>query len=316
MAEFKLPDPKKTSGKVLGLLVLAGLGLLTYAFILPFLLTVVWGTIQLAIGALVLAVLGYILTNPRFWKRLRIILDTFGEMLFKGFVEMNPFNILELQLKKAEEDREQLKVQGEKLKGQQNKLETSLIEEEKARALAAEKMNLLKVRSEQNPQDFEIPLQLESATNDWTNSNDYIEKVSPICLDITKLTEIVDKAYRKSGYALKDARNTVIKQRATYDAVTTGSNAMKKALLAFSGDPEMNRAGAIALEALKKDISNKVGIIKNSIQLTNQLMNERDLNDAAKVSMAVKKAQELDVDGGFRIPEPSVIPETIKLQAK
>jgi hypothetical protein len=315
MAEFKLPDPKRTSGKVLGLLVLAGLGLLTYAFILPFLLTVVWGTIQLAIGALVLAVLGYILTNPRFWKRLRIILDTFGEMLFKGFVEMNPFTILELQLKKAEDDREQLKVQAEKLKAQQSKLEASLFDESKARALAEEKMKICQQRVNDNPQDFEAPLQLESVTNDWTNSNDYIEKVSPICSDITKLTEIVDKAYRKSGYALKDAKNTVIKQRATYDAVTTGSNAMKKALLAFSGDPEMNRAGAIALEALKKDISNKVGIIKNSIQLTNQLMNERDLNDAAKVSLAVKKAQALDVDGGFKIPEPSVLPETIKLKA-
>lgn len=321
MADFKLPDPKKGAGRVLGLGLLAGVGLMTYYFILPFLLTIVWGTIQLAVGIVVAAVLLYILMNPSFWKRLRIILDTLGEILFRGFVEMNPFTIMELQVNKSEDDREDLKKQTEKLKGQEDKLKTQLLEEEKIMKLAVEKIEICKKRVRSNPSDFEAPMELESATNEWNNSNDFIEKVSPIYHDITKLVSIVDRAYIKSGFALKDARNTIRKQRATYEAVTTGDKAMKRALRAFTGDPDMNKAGAIALEALKKDISNKVGAIKNSIQLTSQIMNERDLNDAAKVNLAVKKAEELDLDATFQVvssvlhssPELSRIPEASKV---
>lgn len=309
MAEFKLPDPKKTSGTVLGVGLLAGVGLLVWKFLLPVLLTIVWGTVNLAIGVVVAAVLLYILTNPKFWKRLKIILDTLGEILFKGFIEMNPFTIMELQVQKSMEDREDLREQAEKLKAQEDRLAQQLKEEDEALKLAAKKMEIVKQRIVNNPNDFQAPMELESASNDWTNSKDFIEKVAPIQKDISKLVEFADKAYIKSGYALKDAQNTIRKQRATYEAVTAGDKAMKKALRAFTGDPDMNKAAAIALEALRKDISAKVGAIKNSIQLTSQIMNERDLNDAAKVSLAVHKAEQLDLDTSFQTaPELNRIP--------
>lgn len=311
MAEFKLPDPKQTSGKVLGIGLLGALGLVVYSYILPWLNTIVWGTIELAVGISIAAVLLYILLSPKFWKRMKIILDTFGEIIFRGFIEMNPFTIMELQLNKAEEDREELKEQAEKLKAQEDKLRTSLAEEKESYEESQEKVKILqqKIQRLADPNDYETPLELEAAANDLNNSRDYIEKITPIYNDISRLVQFADKAYTKSGYSLKSARNTVKKQRATYEAVTAGSNAMKKALRAFSGDPEINKAASIALEALKKDISGKVGAIKNSIQLTSQLMNERDLNDAAKVSLAVKKAQEINVDATFENMPVAVNPE-------
>lgn len=312
MADFKLPDPRKTSGNVLGIGLLVGVGLLVYKLLLPFLLTIVWGTVSLAIGIGVAAVLLYILLSPTFWKRGRIILDSLGELCFKWFVEMNPFVILELQLTKTEEDIQDLRTQAEKLKGQEDKLSQSLEEEQHNLELAAEKIKLAKNRVTSNPNDYNAPLELESASNDWTNSKDFIDKVGPVKDNITKLVEFCDKAYTKAGYALKDAKNTLRKQRATYEAVTTGSNAMKKALRAFTGDPDMNKAGNMALEALKKDISNKVGVIRNSIQLTSQIMNERDLNDAAKVSLAVQKAEQINLDVSLQTsPELQRIPVPI-----
>jgi hypothetical protein len=146
MAEFTLPDPKKTSGKVLGFGLLIGLGLVAYKFILPFLLSVVWGTIELAIGAVVATVLLYIIANPTFWKRLRIILDSVGELLFKGFIEMNPFTIMELQLSKTQKDIDDLGEQAEKLKAQQDRLNQELMAEQRNLQVANEKINILKKR--------------------------------------------------------------------------------------------------------------------------------------------------------------------------
>lgn len=299
MADFKLPDPKKTSGKILGVALLGVLGLITYSYLLPWLLTIVWGTVELAIGVVAAGLLLAIITSKKFWRRCSIILSALGELAFGWFIEMNPFGILEAQLSQSEEDRQELKKQCEKLKAQDEKLSTQLATENDAMKLAAQKVELCKQKLHTTPTDEEVSYQLEAAGNDFTNSKDFIDKVGPIAGDIKRLVTFADKAYRKSGYALQNARNTLTKQRATFDAVTTGSNAMKKALRAFTGDPEMNKAGAIALDKLREDIAQKVGVIKNSIQLTSQIMNERDLNDAAKVSLAADQVEQLNIDSTF-----------------
>lgn len=316
MAEYKLPDPKKNAGRVLGIGLLAALGLVAYAYILPFLLTVVWGTVELAIACAVAGVLLYVLLSPKFWKRLGIILETLGEILFRGFVEMNPFTILSMQLDKMDEDRAELFKQIGKLRAQQNKLQTQLINEEEAMKLAAAKMEECKFKLSKNPNDEETGYLLESAANDFNNSKDYIDKVAPIEGDISKLVTFAAKAHTKSGYALKNARSTVQKQKDTYEAVTAGSNAMRKALRAFTGDPEMNKAGAIALEKLRTDIAEKVGIIKNCIQETSKFMNERDLEDAAKVRLAAQNIEQLKIDQTFKygdtVADKGAIPESVK----
>lgn len=294
MADFKLPDPKKTSGRVMGLIVLGALGLVAWYYLVPILAVIAWNTVSLAIAAGIIGVLGLILTSRKFWARINIILQALGNMLFGWFVEMNPFAILELQLDKSEEDRQELFKQVEKLKGQEAKLSDQLRTENETMVLSAKKMQLIKDKLRTTPNDEQLGYDLESATTDWSNSKDFIDKVGPIAGDITKLVNFAEKAYRKSGYALKNAKNTLSKQRAAYEAVTAGQSAMSRALRAFTGDTEMNKAADIALNKLKEDIADKIGGIKTAISETSKLMNERDLNDAAKVAIAAENMEKLD----------------------
>lgn len=296
MADFQLPDPKKTSGKVLGIGLLAAAGLAFYAYILPWLLTIVWGTAELIAGAIVTGILLAIVTSKKFWRRCNIILSALGELAFGWFINMNPFSILMAQVSSKEKDREDLFEQCKKLKAQDDKLTTQLEEENSAMQLAVKKIQMCKEKLASNPTDEDTAYQLESASNDFTNSKDFIDKVGPIQRDIKRLVVFADKAYRKSGFALQNAKNTITKQRAAYDAVTTGSNAMKKALRAFTGNPEMNKAADMALAKLRDDISQKIGAITQCIQATSVAMNERDLNDAAKVALAADKAETIDIN--------------------
>jgi hypothetical protein len=283
----------------MGLGVLAVLGLVTYAYILPFLNKVVWGTAQLAIGIGVASVLLYILTSKKFWVRTRMIIDTLGEILFSKFIEMNPFTILQLQLDKAEKDREDLLSQNKLLQGQQSKLSGQLEESKTNMRISAQEVEICQKRLRANPQDEDAALALETATITFNNSKDFVDTVQPIYSDIGKLVTFTEKAYRKSGNALKNARTTIIMQKAKYDAVTAGSSAMKKALRAFTGDPEMNKAGSIALEKLRTDIANKVGVIRTTIKATSDIMNERDLRDAAKVNLATQTVESLNIDSSL-----------------
>lgn len=299
MTDFKLPDPKKTSGKVLGIGLLAAAGLLGYYYLLPFLLTIVWGTVELAAGIAVGATLLWILLSKKFWTRGRIILEAVGEMLFKGFVEMNPFTILTMSLDKAEKEREDLMEQNKLLQGQESKLYMQVRENQDIMRVSSEEVRILQDKLRKNPGDEDAQLQLETSTTNFNNAKDFVDTVSPIHSDIKKLVVFTEKAYRKSGNALNNAKNTVAMQRAKYDAVTAGRSALTKAWRAFTGSPEMNKAAGIALAKLQTDIANKVGAIRTTLKATSDIMNERDLKDAAKVSLAAQTVEQLNIDQTF-----------------
>jgi hypothetical protein len=87
--------------------------------------------------------------------------------------------------------------------------------------------------------------------------------------------------------------------KAKYDAVTTASATMGKAMKAFTGNTDLNSDADQAIQKIRQDVANKIGGIKSAIQITSQAMVAQDLKDAAKVSIAAQTAHQLDVDKTF-----------------
>jgi len=299
MSNFNLPDPKKGAGNILKWALFGIAGIAVAYYVVPILATIAWSMASLLIAGAIVVILSMILFSKKFWQRLDIIMQALGSMLFGWFIEMNPFTILELQLDQSEKDRQELFKQAGKLKAQEAGLSDQLEAESQKMKLAAKKVEMCKEKITRNPLDEDAGYNLEASTVEFTNSKDFIDKVGPVRGDIARLVIFADKAYKKSGYALANAKSTVRSQRAAYDAVSAGQNAMSKALRAFTGSPEMNKAGEIALAKLKSDIADKIGTIKNCIAETSKLMNERDLNDAAKVSLAAENMAKLNIDNKF-----------------
>ncbi|HEX8357439.1 MAG TPA: hypothetical protein VF610_08515 [Segetibacter sp.] len=299
--DFALPkgDAKKTWGTIMTFVILGGLALLFYIYILPFLLSVVWGTVQLIIGIAVAIVLLMILTNPKFWRGIRYFSEAIAQGTLGWAIEMNPWNILNLQIEEAEKDREQLRIHGEKLKAQETSLQLQLEENEKNLRQAQEEVKICQARLQKNPDDFDTQLALETSATNFNNAKDFIDAVKPVSNDVKNLVVFADKAYRKSGVALLNSKNTVKIQRAKYDAVTTASATMGKAMKAFTGNTDLNNDADTAIQKIRQDVANKIGGIKSAIQITSEAMNAQDLKDAAKVSIAAKTATQLDVDRTF-----------------
>ncbi len=214
-------------------------------------------------------------------------------------IEMNPWNILNLQVEEAEKDRDQLRIHGEKLKTQETSLQLQLEENERNLRQAREEVKICQTRLQKNPDDFDTQLALETSATNFNNSKDFIDAVKPVANDVKNLVVFADKAYRKSGVALLNSKNTIKIQKAKYDAVTTASATMGKAMKAFTGNTELNSDADIAIQKIRQDVANKIGGIKSAIQITSQAMNAQDLKDAAKVSIAAQTATQLDVDKTF-----------------
>ncbi len=298
---FELPkwDAKKTWGAIMAVIILGGLAVLFYLFVLPFLLSVVWGTIQLVVGIAIAIVLLMILTNPKFWRGIRYFSEAIAQGMLGWAIEMNPWNILNLQIEEAEKDRDQLRIHGEKLKAQESSLQLQLEENEKNLRQAQEEVKICQGRLQKNPDDFDTQLALETSATNFNNAKDFIDSVKPVENDVKNLVAFADKAYRKSGVALLNSKNTVKIQKAKYDAVTTASATMGKAMKAFTGNTDLNSDADKAIQKIRQDVAGKIGGIKSAIQITSQAMNAQDLKDAAKVSIAAQTATQLDVDKTF-----------------
>ena len=298
---FDLPkgDARKTWGNIITILILCGLALLFYIYILPFLLSVVWGTVQLIVGIAVAIVLLMILTNKKFWRGIRYFSEALAQGLLGWAIEMNPWNILNLQVEQAEKDRDQLRIHGEKLKAQESSLQLQLEDSEKNLRQSAEEVKICQVKLQKNPSDFDTQLALETSATNFNNAKDFIDAVKPVTNDVKNLVVFADKAYRKSGVALLNSKNTIKIQKAKYDAVTTASATMGKAMKAFTGNADLNSDADKAIQKIRQDVAAKIGGIKSAIQITSQAMNAQDLKDAAKVSLAAQTANRLDVDTTF-----------------
>ncbi len=292
-------DAKKTWGIIMMVVILAGLALLFYMFILPFLLNIVWGTIELVVGIAIAIVLLMILTNPKFWRGIRYFSEAIAQGMLGWAIEMNPWNILNLQVEEAEKDRDQLRIHGEKLKAQESSLQLQLEENEKNLRQAQEEVKICQSRLQKKPDDFDTQLALETSATNFNNAKDFIEAVKPVSNDVKNLVVFADKAYRKSGVALLNSKNTIKIQKAKYDAVTTASATMGKAMKAFTGNTDLNSDADQAIQKIRQDVASKIGGIKSAIQITSQAMNAQDLKDAAKVSIAAQTATQLDVDRTF-----------------
>jgi len=300
-SNFEVPkwDAKKTWGTIMMIAILGALALLFYIYVLPFLLSVIWGTVQLVIGIAVAVVLLMILTNPKFWRGIRYFSEAVAQGVLGWAIEMNPWNILNLQVEEAEKDREQLRIHGEKLKAQEASLHLQLEENERNLKQAQAEVKICQTRLQKNPDDFDTQLALETSATNFNNAKDFIDGVKPVANDVKNLVVFADKAYRKSGVALLNSKNTIKIQKAKYDAVTTASATMGKAMKAFTGNTDLNSDADQAIQKIRQDVANKIGGIKSAIQITSQAMVAQDLKDAAKVSIAAQTANQLDVDKTF-----------------
>lgn len=298
---FELPkgDARKTWGNIITIFIFCALAFLFYVYILPFLLSVVWGTVQLIVGIAVAIVLLMVLTNKKFWRGIRYFSEALAQGLLGWAIEMNPWNILNLQVEQAEKDRDQLRIHGEKLKAQETSLQLQLEESEKNLRQSAEEVKICQAKLQKNPADFDTQLALETSATNFNNAKDFIDAVKPVSNDVKNLVVFADKAYRKSGVALLNSKSTIKIQKAKYDAVTTASATMGKAMKAFTGNTDLNNDADKAIQKIRQDVANKIGGIKSAIQITSQAMNAQDLKDAAKVSLAAQTATRLDVDNTF-----------------
>jgi len=292
-------EPKNIATAVVGLSFAAGLTYVFLTYVLPWLVNVVWNTVNLVIGGVVLGFLLLLVTNKKFWRALKYLSEFIANYTLGLAIELNPFNILQAKIDQGYKDRDTLYKQAAKLKGKQSELMSKLQEKEKELKLNAQKVKIIQTET---PGSRQIDLY----ANNVMRNQEYIDNVTPIVGDLNKLVKFADMAYEDSGIMLEDAKLDLEAKKDLYYSVTTGLSAVSSAMRAFKGDDGLNQDAEKALAILKQRIGEKIGNIKSAIDVTSKFMDDRVLEDKAKSAQAIELIDKFNLNNDFNYANASL----------
>ena len=292
-------EPKNIATLIIGIALFAGIGYAFVTFILPWLITITWSLVNLIIGGVVLAFLLFLFTNKKFWRALKYFSQFIADYTIGLAIELNPFAILQAKIEQGFDDRNTLYKQAAKLKGKQSELMDKLNSKENELQLNVQKVKILQTENKGNRQ-------IDLYANNVLRCKEYINNVTPIVGDLTKLISFADAAYEESGIMLEDAKLDLEAKKDLYYSVTTGLSAVSSAMKAFKGDDDLNRDAEKALTILKEQIGEKIGHIKSAIDVTARFMDDKVLEDKAKSAQAVALIKQFDIQSDFNYTQSAL----------
>jgi len=282
--------------------IFAGLGIagLVGYFVLPILSTIVWNTLNFGIAMVCLALFLYAITH----RKLRLSLFYFYEILMKKLVgvviELDPFIIAEDYLNDMEEQREKLYKQSTEVDGQKEKINLKIKEKK-------DEINKLMVKAQVAKEKGMLP-ELGNFTRQIGRLNEYIEQLTPIFENLSRIGDYLTKIHKNSAYLIEDAKNELELKKDLYKSVTSGNQALSSALKIFNGDPEKKLLVEQSMEFLKEDIAGKLANMKKAISYSADFMQSIDLDNATYEKEGLKLLESVNPESGYKLNAPASQP--------
>jgi phage shock protein A len=275
--------------------VIAGLGIMVVIgyFLVPILTTVTWNVLNFGIALACLGAFLYVISH----KKLRLSLFYFYESLMKKLVglviQMDPFVIAENYIENMEHEREKLYAQSLEVDTQKEKIEMNIREKQI-------EINKLMVRA-QTAKEKDMMPELTNATRQIGRLNEYVNQLTPIRENLTKIGDHLTAIHKNSAYIIEDAKNELDLKRDLYKSVTSGNAALNSAMKIFNGDPEKKLLVEQSMEALKEDIARKLANMKKALSYSSDFMRSIDLDNATYEKEGLKLLEKFNLENEMKV---------------
>lgn len=299
------PWYKRPEG-IFGGVVALGLTVTVLHFILPFLLAVVWGTIELAVATGIGFALFLAITNKTLRNRVGYLWTYAMKQILGVVMTLDPFLIAEDYIEDMKEQREMINKKAEEVLQQKIKLEGKISEKERnitklvTKAKAAKANNML--------EDLAI------IADEIELTKQYVEHLAPLRNNLTRLDEHLTKIYKASGRTIQQAETQLSLKKDLYQTATKAKNAMDATMRFIKGDPEKKMALEMSAEFLKDDIALKLASIKRSLSESDVYMRSIDLDNAASEIKGIEFIENSNIEEEFRLktaPEEKVLVQKV-----
>lgn len=274
---------------------LAGLGILAAIgyYVLPIFTAIVWNTFNFGVALACLGVFLYCITH----RKLRMSLFYLYEILMKKLVgvviELDPFIIAEDYISDMQEEREKLYKQATDVDTQKEKIHAKMREKE-------DEINKLMTKAQVAKERGMMP-ELGNATRQIGRLKEYVQQLSPIFENLSRIGDYLTKVHKNSAYLIEDAKNELEVKKDLYKSVTSGNRALTSALKIFKGDPEKKMMVEQSMEFLKEDIAGKLANMKKAISYSSDFMKSIDLDNATYEKEGLKMLDKFNPDSEFKL---------------
>lgn len=308
--------PEGTFGKwLLGAFALGGAAAIWF-MLLPFLLEMVWGTVELVVAGIILFALIYIATDKTIRKTIGVAYKLFCRWLTGKVIELDPIGILRENIKAMQRNFELLSTQVGRVRGAVEALLRAIranaeqIDKNNGMIKQAQKAVLGVRKGSLEEQRFSLTIQTNAqSAGRLMKSN---EKLNRLLSQAQKLYDLLVRYRELTGAVIADRTDQANQLAQERKVITAAYEAMGTAKRILAGDPEQQDMINSTLEYLADDTAQKLGLIEDFAQYSEHFLTDMDLANGADADHALaelsKYEQKLLTAGSSEpIPTSTVI---------
>lgn len=279
IVQFQNPDGKpksfwKRPEGVTGLLFMSALllggGYLIFAN-LAAIIALLQNTIYLAILLGVLAMVVYMVLDPKMRNLIWYMYKSVMRAITGMFVQIDPIGILRNYIEDLQDNLLKMRKQIGALKGQMRKIQ-GLMEKNKK-----DINNNLKIAQAARDKGKEQQMILSSRKAARLKESN--QKYNALYKKMEILYRILNKMHQNSEILLEDTKDQVELKVQERKAIRASHSAMKSAMTVISGDPDKRAMFDMAMEAVADDVANKVGEMERFMEMSSSFMDSVDLQN-------------------------------------
>ncbi|MEM9887418.1 MAG: hypothetical protein AAF849_16100 [Bacteroidota bacterium] len=279
VVQFNNPEAKSKSfwsrpEGVTGMIFMGGLivgaGYLIYTFGAA-ILSAITTTIGIVVALSVLALLVYMVLDPRMRTLVWYMYKSVMRGITSIFVTLDPIGILKNYISDLEDNLRKMSKQIGALRGQMRKLKNTIEQNNKEISM---NLKMASKAKEMSKQQQMILSSRKAARLKETN-----EKYSVLHQRMEVMHRILTKMYSNSEILLEDTRDQVKVKEQERKAIRASHSAMKSAMSVISGDPDKREMFDRAMEAVADDVANKVGEMERFMEMSANFMDSVDLQN-------------------------------------
>jgi hypothetical protein len=263
----------KPEGKT-GMFFLAALGggaLYLLYKLLPILIKIAANTLQLTILLGVLAVIFYMIFDPKVRTLVSYIYKSFMRWITGIFVEIDPIGILKNYVQDLKNNLKKMDGQVANLKGQMVKLKNMILENNETIT------NNLKLADHAKNADKKAIMILKSRKAGRLQESNL--KLDGLYKKMEILYRVLTKMYENSQILIEDVEDQVVVKEQERKAIRASHSAMKSAMNIISGNADKKMMFDMALEHIADDVSMKIGEMERFMEVSSNFMDSVDLQN-------------------------------------
>lgn len=269
-----------TTGMLIGIPLLMALAYGLYQ-ILPFIITLLKNTITAVLLFAVLAVIIYVISDPRTRNLVWYIYKSIMRKITQMFVEIDPIGILNSYVSDLKSNAENMYQQISNLRGQMSKLKNLIDQNEKERE---QSLQFAGEAKKQNKQNIFVLKARKAGRLEESNLT-----LSALYNKMEMLYRVLNKMYETSLVLIEDMEDEVKVKTMERDAIKASYSAFKSAVRIIKGDPDKKEIFDQAMEFLTDDYGKKLGEIEHFMEISSSVIDSIDIQNGVYAEDALQK---------------------------